>query len=672
MTHRLHRDCLLIMAGIAAASAQAAESDAILTLGEVSVNAAELGALSTQGIFTSVDRMGADLIENQSVDSAWELFMRMPGVQITEFNQGTTSGKLSFRGFNGEGEINAVKLLIDGIPSNTNDGNMPFIDMVMPLDIAYIETVKGTNDPRYGLYNIAGNATIVTHTSGDYRKLRLSTGSFSTQDVQAAIGIEGNRLSQHYFVGGRRTDGYREHADLDKQSFAGKWFLNLDENGAHRLGLILRDYSADAEEPGYLTLADSRADPRTTNAYNASDGGNRDMRTGSLHYEGEVGDVSLVARAYRNEYDDQRFVKFSAAVQQQERDTRERHTGLLTSATWRPAVDWAHQFALEVGANVENQDNTSLRYLTNERARATQTRDQDFSLDTLGAYVQTVVMPNAHWKIVPAWRVDKVDGDFTNNLQDTTAPINDYGLINQPKLSVVYLPFDDTSIYANWGRSFQIGVGAGSFLIPPRVANIDPSINTGMELGVKFAPHDGIESRLALWQQTATKEERRELNNPSGDSVAVGETRRRGIDAQLNARWTADFDTWVALALQESEIIKPDPNQPATQGKEIDHVPNWLLSTGARYQLTPAWALSAEVLGQDDYYLERTNTQPRYGRYVIANVGANWQVNRQLALDFQVRNLTDEYYEYVWYDGAQSLHSPADGRAYYLTANVRF
>lgn len=302
MTHRLHRDCLLIMVGIAATSAQAAESDAILTLGEVSVTAAEIGALSTQGIFTSVDRMGADLIENQSVDSAWELFMRMPGVQITEFNQGTTSGKLSFRGFNGEGEINAVKLLIDRIPSNTNDGNMPFIDMVMPLDIAYIETVKGTNDPRYGLYNIAGNAAIVTQTSGDYRKLRLSTGSFGTQDAQAAIGIEGDRLSQHYFAGGRRTDGYREHADLDKQSFAGKWFLNLDENGAHRLGLILRDYSADAEEPGYLTLADSRADPRMTNAYNASDGGNRDMRTGSLHYEGEVGNVSLVNRpAFRRQ-----------------------------------------------------------------------------------------------------------------------------------------------------------------------------------------------------------------------------------------------------------------------------------------------------------------------------------------------------------------------------------
>jgi len=188
MSRSLRIDWAIAALGAIASSASAAESDSILTLGEVAVTAAATGELATQSVFTSVDRMGADLIENQSVDSAWELFGHMPGVQITEFNQGTTSGKFSFRAFNGEGEINAVKLLIDGIPSNTNDGNMPFIDMVMPLDIEYIETVKGTNDPRYGLYNIAGNASIVTRTSGNYEKMRLSTGSFGTQDAQAALG----------------------------------------------------------------------------------------------------------------------------------------------------------------------------------------------------------------------------------------------------------------------------------------------------------------------------------------------------------------------------------------------------------------------------------------------------------------------------------------------------
>ncbi|MCV4275847.1 Plug domain-containing protein [Pseudomonas capsici] len=115
----------------------------------------------------------------------WEFFRRTTGVTITEFNQGTTSGKISFRGFNGEGEVNAVKLLIDGIPSNSNDGNMPFMDMIFPLDIDSIEVVRGTSDPRYGLNNIAGNVNINTRIGGDYTRARLRYGSYNTPGPKA-------------------------------------------------------------------------------------------------------------------------------------------------------------------------------------------------------------------------------------------------------------------------------------------------------------------------------------------------------------------------------------------------------------------------------------------------------------------------------------------------------
>ena len=102
--------------------------DSTLTLGTVTVQGASAssGPLSTSSVLSSVDILGADILEKMPVNYSWELFSRAPGVILTEFNQGTTSGKISFRGFNGEGEVNAVKLLIDGIPSNSNDGNMPF------------------------------------------------------------------------------------------------------------------------------------------------------------------------------------------------------------------------------------------------------------------------------------------------------------------------------------------------------------------------------------------------------------------------------------------------------------------------------------------------------------------------------------------------------------------
>lgn len=164
--------------------------NSVFELGEVTVTATPTGTLDSRDILSSVDVMHADKIADQNVLTAFDLLHRMPGVQITQFNQGTTTGKFSFRAFNGEGNINAVKLLIDGIPSNTNDGNMPFIDALFPLDIQSIETVRGTNDPRYGLHAIAGNANIHTFEGGNYANGRVSYGSFDTTSVQTGVGYE--------------------------------------------------------------------------------------------------------------------------------------------------------------------------------------------------------------------------------------------------------------------------------------------------------------------------------------------------------------------------------------------------------------------------------------------------------------------------------------------------
>ena len=84
--------------------------DSTLTLGTVTVQGAtgSSGPLSTSSVLSSVDILGADILEKMPVNYSWELFSRAPGVILTEFNQGTTSGKISFRGFNGEGEVNAV------------------------------------------------------------------------------------------------------------------------------------------------------------------------------------------------------------------------------------------------------------------------------------------------------------------------------------------------------------------------------------------------------------------------------------------------------------------------------------------------------------------------------------------------------------------------------------
>ncbi|MBD8572941.1 TonB-dependent receptor [Pseudomonas syringae] len=669
--------CLFMLTPLSQALAETlAREGSVVTLGAVTVSGDPSGPLASRSILSSVDVVGADLLQQQPVQYSWELFNRVPGVMLTQFNQGTTSGKLSFRGFNGEGEVNAVKLLIDGIPSNTNDGNMPFIDMVFPLEIDSIEVVRGTNDPRYGLHNIAGNATINTRQGGNDGTLRLRYGSFDTREVQLVKGVESGNWSQNYALSYQGSEGYRQHADAERLSVAGKWFYTADD-ASWRAGLIARHYTVDADEAGYLSRRDSHDRPRQSYANNATDTGEREMNQLSLHLDASLSDdLSWAGKAYVNTFEDRRWTQYWRTSVQQERYSDETQYGALSSLTWRPQVDFLHGFALEGGAEVQRQENQSLRYRTLLRTRTAQTRDQTFDLNVYGAYVQAVIEPVESLKIIPALRVDKLYGGYRNELSGEHAGVNDYGLIRQPKISVVWSPWEQASLYANWGRSYQVGVGSAAYRLASQQDDLKPSINDGWETGLKFRPAAWIDGRIAYWQQKASDEVQRKLNDAVGDAENVGQTLRKGWDVQVNLYPTTDTRLWLSYSRQFSEILKPNPNLPASEGQEMDHVPHHLYAAGTTWQATPRLQLLAWANGQSDYYLERTNSTGTFGDYALLNLGATYQLTPQLSVDVQARNITDRYYEYAWYDDTagvrQSLHAAGDGRAVYAGLTLDF
>ncbi|MDD0814854.1 TonB-dependent receptor [Curvibacter sp. HBC28] len=654
----------------------AASADSTLTLGTVQITDRAQGALPSRNVLSSVDVLGGPELQDQSVDFSWELLQKAPGVLVTPFRQGTDAGRFSFRGFNGEGRVNAVKLLIDGIPSNDNAGGMPFLDAVFPLDIERIEVVRGTNDPRYGLHNIAGNAQVFTRQGGHETQINTTVGSFGTREVQVAKGIESGGWTQNYLVASRESDGYRDHANARKLALAGKWFYTT-EDGAQRVGLSLRHYENDALESGYLSAAAAASAPRSSPSYASADRSTRHTNQLGLYFDTELGQqLSWSTRAYRNEYSNQRWVRFTQAGVQQERDSEEAQTGAISTLTWRPTVTWAKELVLEGGVDFQRQTNVSQRYRTVERVRTSQFRDWDFSLNNTGAYVQAVVRPTEALKIVPALRVDQFSGQFRDRLAGTTLPLNAYGTISQPKLSVVYAPWRNASVYANLGRSFQIGTGIDSYRGLTQARDLQASLNDGWELGLKFSPAPGLDGRVAYWEQKASGEVARTLGvdglpDPGGLGN-IGRTRRRGVD--LQAQWRPDrrASAWVNYSHQEARITAPDPSAPTTQGKEVENVPHYLASLGADYQLNSDWKLSAWGTAQGSYFVERSNTLGKFGGNVLLNLSARWQIQRGLNLQLQVRNLANRRYEYVWYDSGSWGHAPGDGRAFYATLGWTF
>ena len=677
---------LAVAIALYSAAAQSAPSgESTITLGTVSVTGdANRSVLAgSSNVLTSVDVLGADKIEQQNVSSSWALLGQMPGIQLTETGQGAESGKATFRAFNGEGYINGIKTLIDGVPSNVNSGNQRFIDMIFPLELDYIEVVRGTNDARYGLHNIGGNINFVTRQGGNYSDGRLTYGSFNTRELQIAVGRESFNFAQNYFIAKQQSDGFRDHADSDKYSLGGKWFYTNDD-GDLSLGLVTRIYHHEAEEPGFLTREELAASRTDSDPKNANDGDDRDMQQVVLQLDWQPGDqLNLNSKLYYNRYDDDRKITFTSYplgnAPRQRRQWDERQTGLLSGLRWA-TNDW---LTLEGGINAEHQDDSYRRTRydfsvpTDFDAPPARTQNDDtYTLDNIGGYLQAVIEPFESLKIIPAYRVDRFYGE-TNLPGGIQADLQDYGSILQPKLSVVYGLTPEVNVYANWGRTFQIltGSGAPAYMTLGQ-ASFAPSINTGKELGIKFSPLQGTEARIAVWQQDATDEV---ANMPStGTTVGLGKTRRRGVDLQVNAHINTHWSVWGSYAYQEAKVKSAfTADGTSLAGKEVFSTPRYISNLGTDYQVTPDWRLGLQARAQGDYYIDELNEQGKYGGFAVVDVSAEYSVSPTLSVDLQMKNLTDREYEYVWFDNFfwggddQPMYSPAPGRTAYLSLNLK-
>ncbi|WP_217538487.1 TonB-dependent receptor [Stenotrophomonas sp. GbtcB23] len=671
-----------VAAVVFAPESRAQSSDSALTLGKVDVHQHTEGQLTAHQVLTSVDVLGADQIEDKNVSHSWELLGQMPGIQLTETRQGAESGKVSFRAFNGEGYLNAIKTLIDGVPSNVNSGNQRFIDMLFPLEISFIEVVRGTNDPRYGLHNIGGNVNFGTRQGGNYTDGRFGYGSYNTRDAQLAIGSESNGFAQNYFIGTQASDGYRDHDSSRKYAIGGKWFYGDLDDGM-RIGLTARAYHHEADEPGFITAEELRTDRRGSQLRNANDGDDRDMRQIGVHMDLKLADtLFLGSRLYYNRYEDDRRVTFSdlrtGNAPRQRRVWDEKQTGMLTTLTWQPGAT----LTLEGGVNVEHQDNGYIRerfsYAEPTDFSATPARVQNndrHTFDNYGAYVQAIYQPIEALKIVPAYRVDRFDGD-TQLPGGITGPLQRYGTIEQPKLSVVYALTDSTNVYANWGRTFQVLTGstAPAYLTPGQGA-MNPSTNTGMELGMKFSPFAGSQARIAVWQQDAANEV---SNMPAtGTTVTLGKTRRRGLDAQISAQVGEKWTVWASHAYQEAKIERDGRDASVSlDGREVAATPRYISNIGLDYQATEALQFGLQGRAQGDYYLEERNVAGKYGGFAVLDLSARYDINPRWSVDLQMKNATDRKYDYAWYDSffweqPQPMFSPAAGRSLHIAFNMK-
>jgi iron complex outermembrane receptor protein len=635
----------LIVGLVSAALPLIAQADAeSMNLSPVIVIGEQINSYSEVNLAGSVDTITRDELAESHVDNSIEMFSKIPGVYLSNYNQGVINQDLGIRGFASDGESPHAKLLIDGIPSNMHNGYTE-LDQVFPGNVQSITAFKGTSDPRYGLYNLAGNYNVETR-SDTGKSIQATLGTFNTKELQGYWGEKTGDLSHSYFFGYRDANGYRDSDSLERYSLSGRWFYDFSPSTS--LGFIVRLADFDADSPGYLTAAQLKEDRKQQADFASEDSGNKQTQSYSLHFDHKfTDDLSWSVKSYFNDYERERFVNFGSGLRRRIND--EEHYGLISNLNWNITDKWSLQW----GADIEHQDVVAFRKAL---ASPTIRRDWNFELTGYGTYLQLNNAPTdwLEWNV--AVRADKFsgDGNFINfNVESEKEVLDD--TIIQPKANVFFYPTDTVVLFANYGRTFQPLLGSLNGFTDKGAEEPDVPYNDGWEIGTKWQPNDQLQLRISYWEQHAEDE----YVNVDGTLQVIGKTVRKGFDTGFDWKVSDQFTVWGNYATADSEIKEEGVNK----GNELRGIFDYTASLGTTWLVTPklAWKVHYDVQG--DAYINEGNKGGKFGDYKLVNTSLDYKTSWG-SINGQINNLFDEEYEYVYdfsTDASFAIFSPGNG-----------
>lgn len=171
---------------------------------------------ATPGGVAIVD--GEDLYRRQTNGLA-DLLRYVPGVWA-ESSFGAEELFFSSRGSNLDAtdyDKNGIKLLQDGLPVTTADGNN-HNRVIDPLTARYASVARGANALTYGASTLGGAIDFTSATARNSAPLNLflNAGSFGAMNARATVGGTRDAFDGLVTVEGRQLDGYRDHSRQER------------------------------------------------------------------------------------------------------------------------------------------------------------------------------------------------------------------------------------------------------------------------------------------------------------------------------------------------------------------------------------------------------------------------------------------------------------------------
>lgn len=293
--------------------------------------------------------------------------------------------------------------------------------------------------------------------------------------------------------------------------------------------------------------------------------------------------------------------------------------------------------------------------------------------DSKAIYIFDTMTLTPQWEATLGGRWDSFEAEYFNDFDDPSAVINTADNNFNWSAAAVYKPAPNGSIYFATGTSFNPSSEDLTASTRGNAADLDAEKTVSYELGTKWELYNGkVLANVALFRTDKTDARTDDpLALDTNSETLNGEQRVQGLEIGIVGQITDKFSLTTGYTYQDSEVLKAEGDDQITQeGNVLARTPRNSLSLWGLYEFDDK--LSAGLGSQ--YISERYNstssvTREKADAYATIDMMVAYNVNKQLTLQFNATNLTDEKYE----DQLGGGHFvPGEGRHLRLKADYAF
>lgn len=641
----------------------------------------------------TVDR--AQIADGQLGVNLSEALNRVPGLVVQNRQNYAQDLQISSRGYGARSAfgVRGIKLLSDGIPASTPDGQGQAA--TLNLDVAdRIEVLRGPASAIYGS-NAGGVIQMFSRDGAGPPKVGAETTFGSDGFNKHHVYSEGGDDKAGFLVDASRmdTDGYRDHSSARRDQTFAKVHVRPDEDS--RLALIFSTLEQNGtEDPLGQTWEAYKHDPRSVSERAEQYDTRKSIHHQQLgmNYERAFGDATLQFNLYAGKRRVIQYLSIPKGAPANDRGggvvdfDREFHGGTLR---WiQPIAAAPGNLTVTVGADYDRSTDDRRGYQNFSGAtlgvKGELRRKEKDTATSLDPYIQ------AHWEL-DRWTVDAGLRHSTMKME-----VDDHYLANgdasgskkyqraTPTLSVMYAFTPHLHGYISAGKAFETPTQAEMAYAPGAVEGfnfgLDPATSTQYELGLKARPDERTRVNAAIFE-IRTKDEIVVAASESGRTSYrnAGKTLRRGfelsVQRQFNAQWQANL-AYTLLDATYDEAFSQGTTS-IDKGNHLPGVPQASLFGELIWKPRDGISMGLEGQYRSKVYVEDSNDQHVAPSYAVFNWRTRfeqhygpWTFHQLLRLD----NLLDRQYvgSVIVGDSNGRYYEAAPGRSWYAGAGLQY